>query len=173
MLLISGCSSLLGQCIVSIDSVVLDGVVEAKERDMYISRSGEGPVISMHISITNNHPDPLIIVNHDYELYCEYTHNGSLHKSLPLYLTINNEDHVYSIPPYGTYTESLSTPLFLSFEAIELDDVIIYDYTTNLREVLSSLRLVFNYYGKRYVSKNKPIIKKGDLFFLEWRVENY
>lgn len=159
-----------GQVSISIDSIELNGVIEVKENDIIVSNFGYGPNLTMSISITNESPVMLTIAEHfDYQLYCEYEYDGIICKTVDLFLSINKENGYFSIPQDGTYCESISTNLFLPYETVKLDDVIICNHVSKLKEVLSSIVLVLKINGRRYVSNNKPIIKKGDSFFLEYK----
>ena len=163
----------LCQVAVSIDSIVLDGVVEVKENDLLISDFGNGPVVTMSISITNRFRDELIMSQHgDYELYCEFEYNGLVHKSLDFYLSIN-EDGNLSVPHDSTYRETVSAALFLPYNIVVMDDVTIYDHTQKLQEVLSSLRLIFIINNVKYVSDKKPVILMGRKFLDENKWSNY
>lgn len=156
------------QVSISIDSIILDGAVEIKDSDAYISGFGKGPVATIMISITNESSDALIIHQHrDYQLYCEYLYDGTWHKSIDLFLSIDNEERLFSIPKGYSHSETLSTSLFLPCDTVEMDDVVICDHLPKLNEVLSSFRIVFCYKNRKYVSQTRNIIKRGSSFFLE------
>lgn len=156
------------QVSISIDSIILNGAIEIIESDAYISGFGKGPVATIMISITNETSDALIIHQHrDYQLYCEYLYDGVWHKSLELFLSINNEDRLFSIPKGCSHSEILSTSLFLPGDTVKMDDVVICDHLSKLNEVLSSFRIVFYYKNRRYVSQTRNLVKRGASFFLE------
>lgn len=154
-----------GQVFIVIDSIKLDGVIEAKMKNTIISNFGGGPTATINISITNQSSKPLIIFGQDdYKLYCEYFYDGILHKSMSIFLTIPS-DKPLAIPHNNTYSEKVSISMFLPYEILEIDDVVLYDHIPKLNEMLSSIRLVFMVNGRKYASQNIPIVEMGVSFF--------
>lgn len=163
----------LGQVSIIIDRIILDNVIEVKDTGLYISHWGGGPAVTMSVSITNTSTSEIkIFQDKNYELYCTYEYNGNLHKSSDIYLSID-ENYPLVIPPDSTYTEIFTTGLGLPFNTIELSDVVIYDHSFVLDEVISSLKMVLRVGKEKYVSNNNPIITRGDFFYYEqkWEVD--
>ena len=157
-----------GQVSMIIDRIILDNVIEVKDTGLYISHWGGGPAVTMSVSITNtSHSEIKIYQDENYELYCTYEYNGNLHKTLDIYLSID-ENYPLVIPPDSTYTEIFTTDLRLPFNTIELSDVVIYDHSLVLDEVISSLKMVLRIGKEKYVSNNNPIITRGDSFYNEY-----
>lgn len=168
ILMITGYYYSRGQMSITIDSLYLDGVIEVEKKDV-IGNLGGGPSATITLSITNVSVDVLSITgHHDYQLYCEYFYDGVSHKSVDLYLTLR-ENKPLLIPPTCTYSEKVSFSLFSPYNFLEMEDVVIYDHLPKLNDILSSFQLVLIYNGKRYASKNAPIVKKGTSFFLEYK----
>ena len=156
-----------GQVSIIIDRIILDNVIEVKDTGLYISHWGGGPAVTMSVSITNtSHGEIKIYQDENYELYCTYEYNGNLHKSLDIYLSID-ENHPLVIPPDSTYTEIFTTGLRLPFNIIELSNVVVYDHFLVLDEVISSLKMVLRIGKEKYVSNSNPIITRGDHFYYE------
>lgn len=161
-----------GQVSIIIDSIILDNVIEVKDTGLYISHWGGGPAVTMSVSITNtSHDEIKIYQDGNYELYCTYEYNGFLHKSLNSYLTIR-DNHPLVIPPDSTYTEIFTTGLRLPFKTIELSDVVVYDHSLVLNEVIASFKMVLHIGKEKYVSNNNPIVTRGDYFYYEQKWED-
>ena len=150
-----------------IDSIKLDGVIEVKMKKDIISNFGGGPTATIDFSIINESSETLIILGHyDYKLYCEYFYDGVLHNSMDIFLTIPS-DKALSIHQNNKYSEKVSISMFLPYEILEMNDVVMYDHIPKLNELLSSLRLVFIINGRKYMSPNNPIVERGESLFLE------
>lgn len=161
-----------GQVSIIIDRIILDNVIEVKDTGLYISHWGGGPAVTMSVSITNtSHSEIKIFQDENYELYCTYEYNGTLHKSLDIYLSID-EKHPLVIPPDSTYTEIFTTGLSLPFNTIELSDVVVYDHSLVLNEVIASFKMVLHIGKEKYVSNNNPIVTRGDYFYYEQKWED-
>jgi hypothetical protein len=155
----------LSQVVISIDSIVLNNAIEAKEKGMDVTGFGYGPVVTMSISVKNITEESLVIRNQgDYQMYCEYLCDGLLNKSLDVYFTIN-EDEPFSIPKDSTYKESITTCLFLPYNNIETNNFTIYDHLSVLKDVIDTFRLVLEINGTKYKSCNKPSVICGPLFY--------
>lgn len=160
-----------GQVSIKIDRIILDNVIEAKDTDLYISHWGGGPSVTMCVSITNTSHDEIKICRHeDYELYCTYEYEGTTHKTVDIYLSID-ENHPLVILPDSTYNESFSTNLYLPFNVMEQSDIVIYDHSLVLNEVMSSFKMILHFGGRKYVSNSNPVITKGDSFYNEHKWE--
>lgn len=160
-----------GQVSVSIDRIILDNVIEAKDTGLYISHWGSGPVVTMNVSIANtSHGEIKLFQDEDVELYCTYEYNGISHKSLNIYLSID-DNHPLVIPPDSTYNETLTTSLRLPFNTIELTDLIVLDHSIVLNEVLSSFKIVLCIGSEKYVSNSNPIITSGNFFYYKQKWE--
>lgn len=167
VLFIVGNVPLWGQVDIKIDSMVFNHVVEAKSKDLLISPWGIGPCVTMHVSIANSSHDEIRLKRQDdYRLYCVYEYNGISDKSTDLYLTIG-DDHPLVIPPGGTYRDALDACLFLPYEVIEFTDMVVYDHSHVLDEVMSSLRMVLMFGGEKYVSNPSLSAAIGSQFFYE------
>lgn len=156
-----------GQVSIIIDRVTLDNVIEAKDTGLYISHWGGGPSATMSVSIKNTSHNEIKLSQHeDYEMYCTYEYKGSLHKSTDIYLSID-ENHPLVILPDSTYNEILFTSLYLPFTIVELSDIVVYDHSLVLNEVMKSFKVVLCIGREKYISNNNPIITRGDCFYYE------
>jgi len=160
--MILSCSLSYGQLTISIDSVVLEGVVEVKDSKEHISHFGYGPKVVMFIAITNKSFNTLVVSsNRDYSLYCEYMYDGKWHRSLEMFLFLV-EGKPLSLALNETYRAEVSTCLFAPYDVVEAGDLTIYDHLPKLKEVLSTFRLVFYFDNKRYETGGIPQIKIGN-----------
>ena len=115
-----------GQVSIMIDSLVLDNVIEAKDNDLIIHSWGNGPAVTISVSIINSSPQKIIIDQHDdYQLFCTYVYNKIPQKSMDIYLSIG-ESSPLIIWPNSTYKETLTTSLYLPFDIIEFTNSVIY-----------------------------------------------
>lgn len=161
-----------GQVSIIIDSIILDNVIEAKDTSLHISHWGGGPNATIRVSITNSSQREIKICQHeDYELYCTFEYNGVSHKTLDIYLSID-ENNPLVIPPDSTYNEILSTGLFLPYSVIEMTDGVVYDHSLVLNEVITSFKVVLRIDGEYYLSNDNPTIIRGDYFYYEHKWED-
>lgn len=171
VLLTLGNIPLWGQVYISIDSIIFDNVIEAKDKDMYISHWGEGPYVNMNVSVTNSSHNEIIFQKHsDYQIYCTYEYEGLLHKTLDIYLSFA-ENYPLVIPPDSIYNAVLPASLFLPYKTIEFTNTIVYDHSIVLNEVISSLKIVLIIDGEKYESNNNPSVSIGNSFFYEEKWE--
>ena len=158
---------LWGQVGIKIDSVIFNHVIEAKNKDLFVSPWGGGPGVTMSVSIMNSSRKEIHLKKHDdYQLYCVYEYNGISDESLNLYLTIDDE-HPLVIPPDSTHHEILGACLFLPYEIIEFTDIVVYDHSHVLNEVISSLKIVLKIGEEKYVSNPSLSAVMGSQFFYE------
>lgn len=156
-----------GQVSIMIDSLILDNVIEAKDNDLIIHSWGNGPAVTISVSIINSSPQKIIIDQHDdYQLFCTYMYNKVSQKSMDIYLSIS-ENSPLIIWPNSIYKETLTASLYLPSDIIEFTNAVIYDHSHVLDEVLSSFQMVFYYDGTKHMSNNNPIVLKGDHFYYE------
>lgn len=170
-LMIVGVLSAKGQIALRIDSIELNHAIVVKEKDLWISDFdfGSGPFLTMSFSIENQTSDVLTIIKDDkFQLFCEYIHEGYLYKSKEFYL-FKDGNVFLSILPNSISKEIVTINIFVPYYLLEMDDLEVCDYMHGLNEVLSTIRLVLIINGKRYVSNNNPILKKGDCFFFEYK----
>ena len=165
--------SIKGQISITVDSIVLNNVIETRDKDLMISGFGYGPVVTMNICVKNTSEEILSIKNHDkYRMYCEYSYDGKKHKSLDIYFTLTDEKYIL-IPPNSVYKEVITTCLFFLYTIFETGDMILLDHIPILNEVFSDFRLIIEINGTKYESKNIPRITKGYNFFNEHKKIDY